>query len=45
LQEAEAQIEVNTIAEAAGITLPNAAPVLSFSRELKVLIWPLRRVT
>jgi hypothetical protein len=44
LQEAEAEIEVNTIAQAAGITLPAAQPVLSFSRELKVLIWPLRRV-
>ena len=45
LQEAEAEIEVNTIAEAAGITLPAAPPALSFSRELKVLIWPLQRVT
>jgi len=44
LQQAEAEIEVNTIAEAAGITLPNAEPLLSFSRELKVLIWPLRPV-
>jgi uncharacterized protein len=45
LQHAEAEIEVNTIADVAGLHLPDARPVLSFSRELKVLIWPLQQVT
>ncbi len=44
LQEAEAEIRVNTIAEPARIQLPDTKPLLAFSRELKVLIWPLRRV-
>lgn len=44
LQEASAEIGVNTIAEAAGIRLPAIQPLLAFSRQLKVLIWPLRRV-
>jgi hypothetical protein len=43
LQPAEAEIGVNTIAKAAGILLPDTKPLLGFSRELKVLIWPLRR--
>jgi uncharacterized protein YqjF (DUF2071 family) len=44
LQDAEAEIEANTMAAAARITLPEVAPVLHFSRKLEVLIWPLRRV-
>ena len=44
LQDAEAEIEVNTMAAAAGITLPDVPPLLHFSRRLDVLIWPLRRV-
>jgi uncharacterized protein len=43
LQPAEAEIGVNTIGEATGILLPDTKPMLAFSRELKVLIWPLRR--
>lgn len=43
LEEAEVHIEKNTIAEAAGITLPSIPPVLHFSREIEVLIWPLRK--
>ena len=43
LQEASAEIGVNTIAEAAGIQLPGVRPLLAFCRELEVLIWPLRR--
>ena len=44
LQDAEAEIEVNTVAAAAGIALPDAAPLLHFARRLDVLIWPLQRV-
>lgn len=39
LQKAQAQIAKNTMAEAAGITLPQQEPHLRFSRELRVLIW------
>jgi uncharacterized protein YqjF (DUF2071 family) len=42
LQDAEAEFETNTVAAAAGITLPSAAPQLHFARRLEVLIWPLR---
>lgn len=44
LQDAEAEIEINSMAAAAGIKLPNVAPLLHFSRRLEVLVWPLRRV-
>jgi len=44
LQDAEAEIEVNTMAAAAGIALPNIPPLLHFSRKLDVLVWPLRRI-
>jgi uncharacterized protein YqjF (DUF2071 family) len=43
LQDAEVEFEVNTVANAAGISLPTAAPMLHFARRLEVLIWPLRR--
>lgn len=43
LQDAEAEFGTNTIAAAAGISLPSAAPMLHFARRLEVLIWPLRR--
>lgn len=39
LQEAKAEFEVNTVAEAAGIKLPEAAPLCHFARELDVLVW------
>ncbi|HET7872533.1 MAG TPA: DUF2071 domain-containing protein [Terriglobales bacterium] len=39
LQDAEADIEVNTMAQAAGITLPQAKPVLHFARFMEVLAW------
>jgi uncharacterized protein YqjF (DUF2071 family) len=42
LQDAEAEIETNTVAAAANIPLPNTAPLLLFARRLDVLIWPLR---
>ncbi len=39
LQDAEADIELNTMAKAAGIELPHVKPLLHFSRFLEVLIW------
>jgi uncharacterized protein len=44
LQDAEAEFEVNTMAAAAGIALPDVPPLLHFSRKLDVLVWPLCRV-
>ena len=44
LHDAYAEIEENTIAKAAGISLPDVPPLLQFSLELNVLVWPLRRV-
>jgi uncharacterized protein len=44
LQDAEAELAVNTVAAAAGIELPVTAPLLLFARRLEVLIWPLRCV-
>ena len=43
LQDAEAEIEGNSMASAAGIELPQRPPLLHFARKLEVLIWPLRR--
>ena len=42
LQAAEAEITVNTMADAAGIPLPPGAPLLHFSRRQDVVAWPLR---
>jgi uncharacterized protein YqjF (DUF2071 family) len=44
LQDAEADIRVNTMAQAAGISLPDTQPLLHFAKRLDVLIWPLRRI-
>ena len=44
LQDAEAQIDVNTMAEAAGIRLPGIAPLLHFSKRQDVVTWMLKRV-
>ena len=44
LQDAEAEIEVNTMAEAAGIRLPDQPPLLHFVKRLEVLVWWPRRV-
>jgi len=43
LQQASAELDVNTVAEADGITLPKSQPLLHFARRLDVLIWPIRR--
>jgi hypothetical protein len=45
LQDASAVINVNTMARAAGIALPDTKPLLHFALRLDVLIWPLRRVS
>jgi len=44
LQPADAEITDNTMALAAGIDLPDTAPLLHFSRRNDVLVWPLTRV-
>ena len=43
LQQGSAELDVNTVAEADGITLPKSQPLLHFARRLDVLIWPIRR--
>lgn len=46
LQHASAQIEENTVARAIGIEMDAMRPDLtSFAKELKVLIWPLTKVS
>jgi uncharacterized protein YqjF (DUF2071 family) len=42
LQDADAQLETNTVAAAAAISLPATPPLLHFARKQIVLIWPLR---
>ena len=42
LQVAEAEITVNTMAEAAGIRLPSMAPLLHFSKRQDMVAWGLR---
>src|SRR5205807_2450193 len=44
LQTAQAELERNTVADAAGIKLPSDKPVLHFARELDVLWWTPKRV-
>jgi uncharacterized protein len=44
LQDAKVKIEENTVAQAAGIELSPVPKVVSFARELKVLIWDLERI-
>jgi hypothetical protein len=41
LEAAEAEIGLNSLPQAHGLTLPNRAPILHFARELEVYIWPL----
>lgn len=44
LQTAEAEIRVNTMADAAGIRLPSIAPLLHFSKRQDMVAWPLERI-
>ncbi len=39
LQNAEAELKSETLARAAGITLPHVAPLAHFSRKLEVCVW------
>ena len=39
LQEAEAMIEVNTMADAHGLALPASSPIVHFARRLDVVAW------
>ena len=43
LQDAEARIEKNTMATAAGVVLPSTPPLLHFAKRLAVLVWPLKK--
>jgi uncharacterized protein YqjF (DUF2071 family) len=45
LQEAEAEIRENTMAEAAGIRLPSMEPLLHFSKRQDMVAWSLRRIS
>jgi hypothetical protein len=40
LEEAEAEIEQNDLAEVLGLRLPNQKPVLHYSRQFAVYVWP-----
>jgi uncharacterized protein len=44
LQDAEAEIEVNTMASAAGIRLPAVNPLLHFAKKQEVVVWRLKCV-
>ena len=44
LQPAMAEITVNSMAMAAGITLPDTLPLLHFARRQDVLVWPIEKV-
>jgi hypothetical protein len=44
LQDSTCEMAENGIAAADGIHLPEASPLLQFSREIDVLIWPLRAI-
>lgn len=44
LQNAEAEVAVNTIAAAAGTQVPDAAPLLHFAKRQDVVAWPLTRI-
>lgn len=43
LQNAEAEISVNTVTDAHGITLPESDPLLHYAKKQDVLFWPLRK--
>jgi hypothetical protein len=40
LQPAEAEIQVNTMTNPAGIALPDSQPIAHFARRLDVVAWP-----
>lgn len=45
LQDASAEIELNTVASADGIVLPDSEPLLHFARRLDVILWPIHKLT
>jgi len=45
LQTADAQIAVNTMARAAGITLPAVAPLVHFAKRMDVVTWGMQSTT
>ena len=46
LQAAEAEIEINTMAEGHGLELPDPRrpPILNFARFIEAYVWPIRPV-
>jgi hypothetical protein len=44
LQTAEASFRCNTMAEAAGLSLPSAAPLLHFARRQDMVAWAPERL-
>lgn len=44
LQPAVAEIEVNSMAAASGIDLPDSEPILHFAKRLDVVVWPITSV-
>ena len=44
LQRADAQIAVNTMADAAGLALPDTAPLLHFAKRVDALAWRMKLV-
>lgn len=44
LQPAEAQIEINTMAAAADLTLPDVVPLLHYVHDIDVVVWPLEKL-
>jgi uncharacterized protein YqjF (DUF2071 family) len=44
LHDARAHIVENTMAQAAGIDLPDTDPLVHFAQRLRVFVWPLHRV-
>lgn len=45
LQEADAQIKVNTMLHPLGLELPDEPPLLHFARRLDVAVWPLENLS
>jgi hypothetical protein len=44
LTVAEAELDVNTMADANGIPLPAVSPLAHFAKRQDVVVWPLKRV-
>ncbi|HEX4793644.1 MAG TPA: DUF2071 domain-containing protein [Humisphaera sp.] len=44
LQAAQAEIETNSMAQAAGVKLPDVAPLVYYADLLDVVAWPIKRV-